>query len=371
MNVTLSDRHKVSVIVPICNVERYLAQCLSSILRQTFGDLEVICLNDGSSDGSSAIAHSFAAQDSRVNVVDKDNEGYGATCNRGLDLATGDYVAIVEPDDYLEPGMYGNLVAFGDTFGEPVDVIRAPYGRVFEFEGGQSQRVTCAYKGRVNPPSQPFSIGDGVELLCHHPSIWSGIYRADYLRERGIRFVEVPGAGWADNPFLYETLCQTDRIAYLDKPYYDYRENGLAEAMAFASKHPLIPLARWNDCMDVVERLGVTDRRVLSAVMLRGFNYCQITERASGAATPDVAEAIDASIRRMDPDLVLSDVRISPAARRDFAERVGRPEVRIDEFGYLGHLVSEGAYRVRTNGLAFACLTVRDRLGRGRKASSK
>ena len=76
-----------------------------------------------------------------------------------------------------------------------------------------------------------------------------------------------------------------------------------------------------------------------------------------------VAEAIDASIRRMDPDLVLGDVRISPAARRSFAEKVGRPEVKIDEFGYLGHLVSEGAYRVRTNGLAFACLTVRDRLG--------
>ena len=95
--------------------------------------------------------------------------------------------------------------------------------------------------------------------------------------------------------------------------------------------------------------------------------------RASGYQVVSAENAAQArahlSIDRF--DLVLSDVRISPAARRDFAEKVGRPEVRIDEFGYLGHLVSEGAYRVRTNGLAFACLTVRDRLGRGRKASSK
>lgn len=371
MNATHSDTHMVSIVVPVCNVERYLDQCLSSIERQTFGNLEVLCINDGSRDGSSAIAHAHAERDARISVVDKPNEGYGATCNLGLDLATGDYVAIVEPDDYLEPGMYGNLVAFGDTFDSPVDVIRAPYWRLFEFSDGSSRRVTCAYKGRVNPPSQPFSVGDGVELLNHHPSIWSAIYRTDYLRERGIRFVEVPGAGWADNPFLFETLCQTDRIAYLDKPYYNYRENGLAEAMAFAKKNPLVPLARWNDCMDVVERIGIADRRVLSAVTLRGINYCQITEAAAGIDAPGVADAIDASLRRMNPDLVLGDARIRPAVRSRFAASMGLPKRRFDTLGYLAHLADEGLYRMRTNGLGFVWLTVRDHLGRSRESSSK
>jgi len=107
--------------------------------------------------------------------------------------------------------------------------------------------------------------------------------------------------------------------------------------MAFAKKNPLVPLARWNDCMDVVERIGVTDRRVLSAVMLRGINYCQITEGAVGVDAPGVADAISASLRRMDPDLVLDDARISPAVRGRFAASVGLPECRVDMLAYLAH----------------------------------
>ena len=79
----------VSVIVPICNVQKYLAECLESILAQTHRELEVICINDGSKDASLAIMQTFAARDSRVIVVDKPNEGYGATCNRGLEMAHG------------------------------------------------------------------------------------------------------------------------------------------------------------------------------------------------------------------------------------------------------------------------------------------
>ena len=102
----------VSVLVPIYNVERYLERCLSSLAAQTFNDFEVICVNDGSTDGSLDIMREHAAHDPRVRVIDKPNAGYGAACNTGIDAATGDYVAIVEPDDYLTGDMFGDLLAF-------------------------------------------------------------------------------------------------------------------------------------------------------------------------------------------------------------------------------------------------------------------
>ena len=93
--------HKVSVIVPSMNVERTLDAALSSIERQTYPDIEILALNDGSTDGTLAVMQAHAARDPRIRVIDKQNEGYGATCNRGIDMAEGDYIAIVEPDDWI------------------------------------------------------------------------------------------------------------------------------------------------------------------------------------------------------------------------------------------------------------------------------
>ena len=97
---------KVSIIVPMYNVAETLDQCLLSLEAQTYADLQIICMNDGSTDQSSQIARDHAARDQRIVVVDKANEGYGATCNRGIALADGEWVAIVEPDDYLDPTRY-------------------------------------------------------------------------------------------------------------------------------------------------------------------------------------------------------------------------------------------------------------------------
>ena len=207
--------HKVSVIVPSMNVERTLDAALSSIERQTYPDIEILALNDGSTDGTLAVMQAHAARDPRIRVIDKQNEGYGATCNRGIDMAEGDYIAIAEPDDWIEPAFFADLLAFADTLEGPVDVIKSAYWRVFDQDPEHTMKVPCAYKGRVHPRHQPFAIAEAPELLLHHPAIWSALYRKEWLDEKRIRFMEIPGAGWADNPFLIETLCQTQSIAYI------------------------------------------------------------------------------------------------------------------------------------------------------------
>ena len=164
--------HKVSVIVPSMNVERTLDEALSSIEGQTFQNIEILALNDGSTDGTLRIMQEHAARDPRIVVVDKPNEGYGATCNRGIEMAKGDYIAIVEPDDWIEPRFFEDLLAFADTLEPPIDIIKSAYWRVFTQDPAHPMKVNCAFKGRVHPKHQPFAIAEAPELLLHHPAIW-------------------------------------------------------------------------------------------------------------------------------------------------------------------------------------------------------
>lgn len=94
---------KVSILVPCFNVERYVAECLQSLQQQTLDDFEVICLNDGSTDNTLNIIRQTVGNDNRFHIIDKPNSGYGATMNLGLTLAKGDYIGIVESDDFVEP----------------------------------------------------------------------------------------------------------------------------------------------------------------------------------------------------------------------------------------------------------------------------
>lgn len=365
---TTSGRDLVSVVIPIYNAAATLDACLESIEAQTHRELEIICVNDGSTDGSCAIARAHAARDARIVIIDKPNEGYGASCNRGIAIARGMWVAIVEPDDTIEPDCYEALLACAERCGgaQAVDVVKAAYWRVVGDGRGGEARVSCPYRRRVRPRHQPFAVGDGVELLRHHPAIWAGCYRRNYLVEQGIRFLEVPGAGWADNPFLVETLCRTDRIAYTDSCVYVYRERDLGEAESFAARSPLTPLQRWNDMMDAAERAGVSDRRVLSALALRGVNYALITLSGAGEDAEGVDELVRSSMARLDPKIVFSEPAMSTAGRELFAHARGIDVPRGGRMAHFAYLGRELLYRVRTNGLSFTLSTARSRQGGSR-----
>ena len=96
----------ISILVPICNVEKFLDRCLQSLVNQTIDNIEIICINDGSTDISLNIIKRFADKDKRIIVLDKVNTGYGDSMNRGLEIAKGEYIGIVESDDYTEPEMF-------------------------------------------------------------------------------------------------------------------------------------------------------------------------------------------------------------------------------------------------------------------------
>ena len=348
------DESLGSIIVPMYNAGPYLEQCLDSIVGQTHKDLEIILLNDGSTDDSLATMHRYAENDGRIKMIDKQNQGYGATCNRGLAEATGTWISIVEPDDWIEPGMYADMLAFAAQFadkGTPLDIVKTPYWRIWMPDTKQQRKLNCSYKDRIHPPKQPFAIADAAHLLCHHPSIWSAIYRKSFLDERNIRFKEIPGAGWADNPFLVETLCQTDRIGYFDTAYYCYREETPEKSKNFAHSNTLLPLERWNDMMDVLERLGITDERILRAHNSRGFTYLSGIIEEVDLTHDDVRETAKHMFERMDADLVFSDNEVSPGMKRLYAGLRGIPCPKINPLPHMKGLVGQGVYNLKNTGV--------------------
>lgn len=345
----------VSVIVPVYNAERYLDQALTSAEGQSLSELEIICVNDGSTDRSADIMRAHAERDGRIRIIEQDNGGYGSAMNRGLDAARGEWVAILEPDDWIEPHMLADMTALAADYAQhpvPVDIVKTPYWVIRNPDTPAEAKLHCSYRGRIRPKAQPFTVHDAPHLLLHHPSIWSAIYRRAFLDGYGIRFREVPGAGWADNPFLVETLCQARGILYLPHPYYCYREETPEKTAAMAERSPLVPLERWEDMMDVLEHLDVTDEVVLSAQTLRGFTYIGIAGVHADLETcrPEVRAAVERMFARMDPKLVLAHPRISPAHKRLFATWRGIEQPRINEFDHIRSLASEAAYNAWNKG---------------------
>ncbi len=347
----MTDVPRVSVIVPICNVERFLDECLDSIQKQTLQNIEIICLNDGSSDGSSAIMRAHAQADSRIVCVDKANEGYGATCNRGLGMARGEYVAIIEPDDYLLPGMFEEMLKLGDELGGGIDVIKTPWYDLFEWDDPKTlKRKLNLLAAELKTSKKPFVLKDAPILLEGHPSIWSALYRRAFLNHEGIRFHPYPGAGWADNPFLIDTLCKAKSIAYLNKPFYCYRADLPGSTLNHGSDEKIaLPFNRWLEMADMLQEMGVTDKGIWMAHMVRGFNYVDGALVDDGWETPLVQAKTREVFARIPEEYVVECRRLSPAKKRFYFEVLGKPAPKISRWPYAKHLSSRalGVLRVR------------------------
>lgn len=214
---------KVSIIVPTYNVEQYLEQCMNSIIKQTLKDLEIICVNDGSTDGSLDILKKYASQDDRIIIIDKKNEGYGRAMNDGLDRASGEYVGIVEPDDYVDLHMYEDLYRIAEK--NNLDIVKADF-----------YRFVCNKKGEVLKTYDALSKdGTGYNIVIDPKkndkifgyvlNTWSGIYRREFIEKYHIRHNTTPGASFQDNGFWFQTFSLADRVYFVNRPYYMNRRD--------------------------------------------------------------------------------------------------------------------------------------------------
>jgi glycosyltransferase involved in cell wall biosynthesis len=218
---------KVSVVVPIYNVEKYLRQCLDSIVGQTLKDIEIILVDDGGTDGCPAIVDEYAARDGRVVAIHKKNGGLGEAYNTGVARATGEYVGFVESDDWAEPDMFELL--YDAAKKRDADISKAPFYIYNSLAAPERQNSVwrLSLHGRTlldlteEAPKGVFNIDDFPKLAFMHSSLWTYLYRADFIRQ--IPFVESRGASYQDFPFVFEVLCRAKSIVVVPKPLLHWR----------------------------------------------------------------------------------------------------------------------------------------------------
>ena len=213
---------KVSVVLPCYNVEQYLRECLDSAIAQTLEDIEIICVNDGSTDGSLAIMNEYAQKDSRVKVIDKKNAGYGDSMNRGMDLATGEYIAILETDDFIKPNMYE--VLYGLAKKNDLDVIKSDY-EIFVGEGNDRTYTYMQTCKKKNQYYKVFKPEDDLDVFNACMNTWTGLYKRSFLQQHHIRHNETPGASYQDNGFWFQTFLWADRVMFVDRAFYQLRRD--------------------------------------------------------------------------------------------------------------------------------------------------
>ena len=273
----LPPKPKISVIVPIYGVEKYLKQCVDSILSQTLNDIEIILVDDGSKDNCPQMIDEYARQDSRIVAVHKKNGGYGQSCNVGLAHATGEFIAIVEPDDWIAENMYEKLYSAAKKHN--ADVVKSKFYKYYDIENIKEENRTeeIQWFSEKNMPHGTFKISKHPEFFYFHPSIWSAIYRADLIKDNSISIEEIPGAGWTDNLFQIKTLCAAKSIFYTDKPYYYYRNKNLDDALDL--KDQTIPYKRTETIHQWLQQDGIIDKKIWANLYKREIAYLYIVIR--------------------------------------------------------------------------------------------
>ena len=267
---------KISAVVPVYNVEKYLRPCIESALAQTLADIELICVDDGSTDSCPRILDEYAAADPRVKVIHKENGGYGVAMNRGIEAATGEYFAVLESDDIIQPDSYQILYEAAKRF--DADIVRGDYfdmttrnGRIM-LVAKQMTRDSSYHYRRIHPNSE-------MEVYSFPMHNWSGIYRMDLLRRCGIRYHETPGASYQDNGFFWQAFTQAESLVYVPRPCYCYRIDNPGSSIHDPGKVYAMA-AEFDWIREFLGRHPEFEQQVLPAFYERLFRaHCQTMQR--------------------------------------------------------------------------------------------
>ena len=246
---------KVSIIVPIYNVERYLEECVDSLLGQTLKDIEIILVDDGSPDRCGEIVDSYAAKDNRVVAVHQKNLGYSKAVNYGIKLAKGEYIGIIESDDWVEPTMYEKLY---ERAGDSVDIVKCGFWTFNSMETGARRNVYYKNPSGVDlrkGPKRDFSVQDWPKIVAFHASIWAAIYRADFIKK--IPLLDTAGASYQDFPFAIEALCRAQKIAVVSEPLVHWRNDPDQKHSTSAKGEKLLYMAKNSKSgIEIAQKLG-------------------------------------------------------------------------------------------------------------------
>lgn len=215
---------KISIIMPSYNVVHYLEECLESVVNQSLKEIEILCVDAFSTDGTRDILRRYAERDGRIQIIDDIVGSTGYAFNAALKVASGKYIGIVETDDYVEPTMFEILYSAAEKY--DLDYVKADFNAFMEIKEKRFFVPTPtffneekSYYNMILTPKKYKSIriADGY--------IWKGIYRTSFLKEQQVRMHETKGAAFQDQGFLYRTIYSAKRAMYLNQYLYHYRRD--------------------------------------------------------------------------------------------------------------------------------------------------
>lgn len=215
---------KLSIIVPVYNVEKYLPKCLESLIKQTLNDIEIICVNDGSMDNSLAILKEFASRDSRIRIIDNQHQGVAKTRNTGIEQSTGEYIGFVDSDDYIDIDFFEKL--YNSATKSNSDIAIASILKHKNFFN--------IYNAKYTKEETAITIQDKIKL-CEDKKhfffyAWNKIYHSGFIKENNIKFSE--GQIYEDVMFAIKALYYSNKIisVYGTKYHYIEHENSLTKS---------------------------------------------------------------------------------------------------------------------------------------------
>lgn len=224
---------KISIIMPLLNSMDYLEECLDSVIRQTLGELEIICVDAGSTDGTIEFIENYARYDRRITLLHSDKKSYGHQVNMGIRNAHGEYMAIVESDDYILPDMYETLYNVATRI--QVDFVKCDFTRFY----GEKETRTYTPAHVLNNSRRYCTVGNPQKDLYWFSTyvlITPAIYSLQFIRDNHIQLNETPGASYQDNGFWFQVLMHAERIWFHPESFYMLRRDNPNSSVKSKSK---------------------------------------------------------------------------------------------------------------------------------------
>ena len=268
----------ISVIMPVYNSEKYLRSAVDSVLKQTFQDFELILIDDGSKDGSSAICDEYGGKDSRVVVIHQKNGGICAARNKGLDEAKGEYLAFIDNDDVYDPALLADNYALSQQY--QADIVKFGAIKTTLWENGRKEIVEKSVPELMVLDSNQLA-RKYVYLRNRRmfDNLWNGLYRTDFIRTNGIRFDESFLCGGDDQIFTMSLhLCNPVSV-FNPRCYYNWlQREGHSTSLHYRESMPRENYLIFEKECQVFQKLQVPDISVLTidayGYLIGGyFNY--------------------------------------------------------------------------------------------------
>ncbi len=212
---------RISIIIPIYNMQQFLGRCLDSVVSQTYASLEIILINDGSTDSSGDICDAYAQKDHRIKVIHKINGGVSSARNAGLDKATGDYISFVDPDDYIELNTYETLIPY---LNNNVDILRfnaSRKGEVLNWLPFKGEYSGERFEQEVVLPMIGSEKFGGMFILG---VLWIHLYKREIIKKNHIRFNE-DLRRCEDRLFTITSMLHANKMFFIDNVLYHYQVN--------------------------------------------------------------------------------------------------------------------------------------------------